>query len=567
MMEACTLALYQKNIFRVTGLPVDATSKEVARQAQKLQMLEEMGGAAVGSQPAFALAVLSTTDEIRNALSRMKEPEHRIVDEFFWYWPEKFGASGDDPAIQAMLAGEKERAVHLWKEREKQGSYVAQHNMAVMYHMHAVDWTNYHVSADLDRQREGLVKAYWRESFERWEPLMESDEFWDMLKERVRSLNDEALTTGFIRRMQRQLPMALDRINAEAALLLAEQGRMDWAKFHVDFMRETHSGLDDVESTMELVLSPTRRRIEQHLESCSAQFQKSGQRSCEPIQRLIEQCRPLLGIYDLFHGKDSHQRSELFDHVAEQITSNLVEYQQKTGDDASCVVFLKLALDFASGSRVRERIIENISTCEGNVSGDLIKPFFVRLHEILEDEINPAQKLARITGEILSKMPQIAQSLGVTSDTYREFGDSLAIALRSISVDSHNQNRDYGTANLAIQQAFNLSSNADLKNRIRNDIKALQDSENSYVCAVCSQAKPDASCTLRMPIVSLPPEIMSKISNEDRRNGYVDIPRCRACRDRQSQPSKPSSSGCLLLLFIPSIAGISILSQLFRLFE
>jgi hypothetical protein len=379
-------------------------------------------------------------------------------------------------------------------------------------------------------------------------------------------LNDEALTTGFVRRMLKQLPVALDRINAEAALLLAEQGRMDWAKFHVNFMRETHSGLDDVDSTAELVLYPTRRRVEQHLESCSAQFRKSAQRSPESVQRLIQQCRPLLGLFDLFHGKDSHQRSELFDHVAEQITSILVAYQEKTGDDAGCVVFLKQALDFASGSRVRERIIQNISTCEGNVEGELVKPFFVRLHEIDEDKINPAQKLARITAEILSQMPQIAQSLGVTSDTYRELGDSLSIVLRRISVDAHNQSRDYGTANLAIQQALKLASNADLKGRIRDDIKALQESENSYKCAVCSQAKPDPACTLRMPIGSLPPEIISKISNEDIRMGYVEIPRCRACRDRQSQPRKSASSGCLVLLFIPSIAGISILIQLLRSF-
>lgn len=566
MMEACTLALYQKNIFRVTGLPVDATSKEVSRQAQKLQMLEEMGGAAAGPQPAFALTVPPTTDEIRNALSRMKEPEKRIVDEFFWYWPEEFGASKADPAIQAMLAGDTEAAVRLWRDREKMGSHVAQHNMAIMYHMYAVDWTNYHVSADLDPGLDEQIKGYWRKSFERWEPLIESDELWDMLKERVRSLNDEALTTGFVRRMLKQLPVALDRVNAEAALLLAEQGRMDWAKFHVNFMRETHSGLDDVDSTAELVLSPTRRRVEQHLESCSAQFRKSAQRSTESVQMLIQQCRPLLGLYDLFHGKDSHQRSELFDHVADQITSILVAYQGKTGDDAGCVALLKQALDFASGSRVRERIIQNISTCEGNVAGQLLKPFFLRLHEIDEDKITPAQKLARITAEILSQMPLIAQSLGTTSDTYREFGDSLSIVLRKISVDAHNNSRDYITANSAIQQALRLASNADLKSRIRDDIKALQESENSYKCAVCSQAKPDPACTLRMPIGLLPAEVISNISSEDIRKGYVEIPRCRACRDRQSQPKKAASSGCLVLLFIPTIAGITILFQLLRTF-
>ena len=116
LMDACTLDLYKKNIFRITGLSVDATSKEVSRQVQKLQMLEDMGGSdAAGPQPAFALAGKRSSDEIRDALSRMKEPEHRLIDEFFWFWPEEFGASKDDAAIQAMLSGDEKGAYQLWR--------------------------------------------------------------------------------------------------------------------------------------------------------------------------------------------------------------------------------------------------------------------------------------------------------------------------------------------------------------------------------------------------------------------------------------------------------------------
>jgi hypothetical protein len=136
--------------------------------------------------------------------------------------------------------------------------------MAIMYHMHAIDWTNYHISYDIDQNVDEQIKSYWRKSFERWEELIERDELWDMLKERIRSLEDDALTTGFVRRMLKILPQALDRVNADAALKLAEQGRLDWARFHVDFMNETHQGLDDVESTAEMVLAPTKLRVEQY---------------------------------------------------------------------------------------------------------------------------------------------------------------------------------------------------------------------------------------------------------------------------------------------------------------
>ncbi len=474
MLDACTLALYQKNIFRVTGLPVDATSKEVSRQAQKLQMLEEMGGAAATPQPAFALIVPPTTDEIRNALTRMKEPEHRIVDEFFWYWPENFGGSKEDPAIQAMLAGDTEAAVRLWRDREKQGSHVAQHNMAIMYHMYAVDWTNYHISADLDPGLDEQIKGYWRKSFERWEPLIESDELWDMLKERVRSLNDEALTTGFVRRMLKQLPVALDRVNAEAALNLAEQGRIDWARFHVDFMRETHPGLDDVDGTAELVLGPARKRVLQHLKTAEEQVQKNPRIGTQLASHLMDTCRPLMEIYDLFHGADAHQRNELFDQVADRVADLLVSHQKATGDNSAFVSLLRRALLFASGSHVRERLMKNIDIGETNVAHESLKPLFSTLESIENSSGAASLKLQRVQSDVITQLPRWASTLGSSSEAYKDLLNSVAIALRNISIDSHNNESDTETAVNSVRIALKLANDVDIINRIKGDLKSLE---------------------------------------------------------------------------------------------
>ena len=112
-MEACTLSLYDKNIFRITELPVDASAKDVSRQAQKQQMLAEMGDNTSSVKAPFAPLHSPDEDQIREALARMKMPEDRIVDEFFWFWPEEFGNSKADPAIQAMLSGDSEKAAEI----------------------------------------------------------------------------------------------------------------------------------------------------------------------------------------------------------------------------------------------------------------------------------------------------------------------------------------------------------------------------------------------------------------------------------------------------------------------
>jgi hypothetical protein len=515
-MEACTLALYQKNIFRVTGLPVDATSKEVSRQAQKLQMLEEMGGGSTGPQPAFPLAIPPTTDEIRAALSRMKEPEHRIVDEFFWYWPEEFGASKSDPAIQAMLAGDTESAVRFWRTREKMGSHVAQHNMAIMFHMFAVDWTNYHVSYNIDKTLDDQIKGYWRKSFERWEELIERDELWDMLKTRIRSLEDEALTTGFVRRMVKQLPSALDKVNAEAALRLAEQGRLDWARFHVDFMNETHPGLDDVESTSEMVLEPTKIRVEQYLKSFEQQAKKNPEKGGELANELLDRCRPMMDLFDLFHGNDAHQRNDLFDKVANTVQQMVIYLLNSTGNNKAFVTLLQKALTFASGANVREVIINNISIGEGNLKGQLLEPIFKSLKSIQESANKQKTKLAAITENIIPKLPEVASKIGPDSEMCKNLFDSIAITLRGISVDANNLENDYLTALEAVNLAVKLAKSQELKTRLQSDKAQLHNNMQ----------------------VSISNTISTK---------------------------KTASSGCLVLFLVPSLAGISIIYHFIKI--
>ena len=505
LMEACTLDLYKKNIFRITGLSVDATSKEVSRQVQKLQMLEDMGGGDVaGSQPAFSLAGKRSSDEIRDALSRMKEPEHRIVDEFFWFWPEEFGSSKDDPAIQAMLAGDEGTAFKLWKDREKAGSHVAQHNMAVMYHMLAVDWTNYHISAKIDEAQDIAIQENWKKAFERWEPMIEADELWDMLKERVRSIDDEALTTGFVRRILKVLPEALDRVNAEAALKLAEQGRIDWAKFHINFMRETHQGLDDVDSTSEMVLEPTQKRVEQYLESFSSKVEKSPQHGAELAQELLDRCHPMMGLFDLFHGSEAHQRNDLFDKVAETILQMVISHQKATGDNKTFATSLQNTLQIASGSHIRERIIKNISIAEENNKGKLLEPIFIALREIQDSTVSQRLKLEKMKLQVISRLPNLSSELGSDSKLCSQTYDSVAIVLRGISVDAHNNENDSFTASEAIKLALKLVKSGELRGRIHAD--SLQLEVNEQVLASSRSA---------------------------------------------------SSSGCLFLLLIPSFAGIS----------
>ncbi len=473
LIEASTLDLYRKNIFRITGLPVDATPKEVARQAQKLQMMEEVSGGAITSS-AFQLTPPPTAEDIRSALARMKEPEHRLVDEFFWYWPEDFGDSKNDPAIKALLAGDGQIALDIWVQKELEGSIAAKHNLAVMFHMYAVDWTEHQLVYELESGRAEKIKANWNDAFTYWEKLADSDELWDVVKGRVKALEDEALTLGFVRRMRKLLPQALDRINAEAALKFAELGRTEWARYHIDLMRQTHQGYDDVDATAELVLAPTRKRVQQRLEAVRDRSEKEPTEGVELSRDLMKYCLPMMALFDLFHGAESHQRADLFDEVAETALDSLVDYQKATGDNHSFLQLLQQALLFASGSHLRERLIKNISIGKSNVAFETLEPVFTKLSNIEKSALQPWQKWAEIKSGILPKLPSLASSIGQTNEVYQQFMDSLAIVLRGIAIDAYNKFQDLATSDAAIQLALKLAVDPNLKTKINGDITTLE---------------------------------------------------------------------------------------------
>src|SRR5262249_38623914 len=142
------------NAFRITGLPVDATLRDIGKQAERLKLLAELGQDPQ-SNVAMPLRPSPTVDDIRDAIQRLKDPEKRLIDEFFWFWPQKFGESRSDAAIKALEEGNLESAADIWMSKRKDPTegVAATHNLALIFHVSALDWENKCLTADIDANR------------------------------------------------------------------------------------------------------------------------------------------------------------------------------------------------------------------------------------------------------------------------------------------------------------------------------------------------------------------------------------------------------------------------------
>jgi hypothetical protein len=470
LLDVATKDLFRKNAFRITGLPVDATARDIGKHAEKLKVLAELGQDA---QPnaAFPLRPSPTLEDVRDAIQRLKDPEKRLIDEFFWFWPENFGGSRSDAAIQALEKGDLDTATDIWKSKRKHPTegIVATHNLALIYHIAALDWENHSLRTEIDAKRREEVTEYWKAAFYRWNRILADEQLWEKVLTRIRQLNEPNLTSGFARRMRTTLPAALVKVNAELALDFAEAGKSELARFHTDLMDGTSESKAHVAKIAELVLTPGRKRIQERVRKAIERGNKDPSDAVAAARELLEQARGTLFLFDLFISKNADFRNDAFDEVAEACNRLQVMYHKATNDNETCLEFLKIVLPFAASQEVREQIEKNIAALKGVAASKKLEPIYGLLKSIQDSKDLPTERLKRFQRDVVAAIETRVATLTSHSDEWNELLDSAAIVLRNISLDAWNKHQDEATAAAANLLALRYASTAELKRRLAED--------------------------------------------------------------------------------------------------
>jgi hypothetical protein len=474
LIEAATRQIYDNNAFRITGLPVTASAKEISKHGEKLQVLHELGQAGVPTG-AFAKASPPTADEIREALQRLKEPESRLIDEFFWFWPNDGSNGKSEPAMQALWQGDERRAIDLWTKQEsaQDNGYAARHNLAVAYHLRAIELENNLLATSVTAEQQTNVEAGWREAFTRWETIATDEHLWGRVSERIRQLEDPRLTTGFGRRMRGSLPEALDKVNAEFALAYAESGKMTEAARHVKYMRQTHQGIDNVEKTSELVLAPARTRVVEQMTRAQERGEKDPKDGMAAARELLVSGRKTLALFELFFGENHSTRNELSDDIARICNRLPIAYHKATGNDRTCLEVLKAALPFATSIDLRQQIEENIRTLSGNLHHKQLEPIYQALKAIQDSTEKAKKRLERMRNELESMLKSNWSELLKYKEQKDQICDAFAVVLREISLAAWNNEKDKATAVAANNWALEYATGGELLARLNQDRQTL----------------------------------------------------------------------------------------------
>ena len=479
LLDVATPELFRTNAFRITGLHVDATTREIAKHTDKLKMMEELGQGKSVHTGAFALKTPPSVDQIREAIQRLKEPEQRIIDEFFWFWPREFGQSAMDPAIMALESGDADTALEIWEllETNPKEGVIAVHNIAVLWQCMALEWERHYAKeSKFTKEQRAEVDKLWRGSFKRWELLAVDDLFWAKVSARIKDLDDPRLTTGFARRMRATLPQALDKINAELALRYAESGDLASARTHVAFMRESNAGIDDIAATVELVLAPATARLKQQMERAKERVGMNVSETPSVVRELLDSAREAFRIFDLFLGKNSEIADDLSDEIAILCNHLQIPHHKSNGDDKGCFDLLALILPFAKSSDTKKQIEKNLEVLKSNLAFKRMEPVHKILKGIQDSVALPSGRLESFKSKAVPAIATVAHGFEI-SDAFSDLCDSAAIVLREIGLSAWNEHQDLTTAVSANSMAIRYVRDKQLRDRLSQDTKTLREME------------------------------------------------------------------------------------------
>ncbi len=302
LLKVGTPDLYAHNAFRLTGLMVTASMREVARYGDRLKLLQQVGGQAAAGLPAMLGSThVPGPDELRTALRNLMDLPTRALHEFFWLWPNSWEQPEGDAAFMSLRQMDLETAKAIWTAREADGQCcISTHNLAVLSHMRALDLSLRDLKKPLPSEALNEMYAEWRMAMKRWRRIAEDEDLWDHYKARITHMDDPSVTTGLARRLRGDLHWAFDRILAMLAVAYAQKKRRIECQWLISFLKASLGGFGEAfQRATDHALARVRERLDHALQKARQQVQTAEIEGIASARLLLDAATPLLKVMEL----------------------------------------------------------------------------------------------------------------------------------------------------------------------------------------------------------------------------------------------------------------------------
>ena len=378
---------YRQNAFRVLALPIDVTMRDIKRRQVRLEACRKLGTKPSNGEHIYLpLDPPPDEDDISRSIQRLQDPQARLLDEFFWFWPQEISSS-NDPGLKLLKSNRRNEAMHLWEKSATAGKDVgiSIHNLAVLFHATALDMEYKARKQKLSERENQAIQMCWKQAFINWRKLLEDEGFWSRVTAKIREAKDPRLTTGTAHRRRQSLPEELLMVNARLALEAAEKGRSQDAQKHITIMQKSQFEQSLVYEVLRKVVHDIRQRIKMRCVELSAKADKDHSKADNVATELLKETAPLLSVIDLLLPKEDVARVNAHDEVATAAMQCQILHGNKTADWKTSLDILQEALRLVGSESVLSRIRKNIEIVTINMKVNLC--FFCERNQADNDSV------------------------------------------------------------------------------------------------------------------------------------------------------------------------------------
>ncbi len=443
LSQGATLEGLTHNPFRIFGLRVDSTNKEIDNAIKDLRIQMELGAEL---SHAFALGAIEPSVLMQSS-QRLKDPVQRICDECFWFWPLDLGTQ--DVALDLIANGDKAGAKAAWLEFVDHPEWgpIAVHNLAI----HTL-LESFGDSTELDKYGQ-YTKDF-----------LSSPVCVSRIKARLRTLDDPRLprnaATDIIEELRRVMATVQIRIGLERL------AQMDTVRGQ----RNLHCArkiAGDEHLLGELVES----ELEAELERLEAKNAMPIDTATEADwTHLFEQAQYTMGRMQPFPSLAA--RRELLGNRTATVLRRVSIYQyNERKNRKKALEIAKKAQSLATGDML-QKIKDDIRTVQAGIESEQDDQIFDVIHSRIEKMAEmPTGSMMAYEGQAILRAINTAVSKGGSKERADVLYHNLAWCLRGKAVKAFNENDDLSTARLLVATAQEVVADSERRGMRKDELK------------------------------------------------------------------------------------------------
>jgi len=484
LMEHATPELYVGNAFRLTGLSVHATERELSRHIQKIEMAERLGTRTAAVPGPLGVSP-PDVEATKAAVQRTQEVERRLLDEFFWLWPLPEHAL-EERRGQLPLPSSHEQlvdAIAAWKRAASQNldHGLCAHNLAVLGHLQALDLELRQRTAPLSVAECATRDGLWVAAFAQWREALDTPTLWEELAERIESLADPRLDRAVMVRLRRGLPMAV----LSTAVRLAVRAH-DPAEVKRLVALVTSSGFQP--GAVRKASTPLVDRIRETLSNHALEAQQMAKQTPTQAdvisQGLLTHAWASLETLSLLLGPSDSVTAHSHDEVALAADECLEHFARETGDWPAVLKTLKQIEFLARGPSAKETIRGHLKIVSANALSDQASAQFEGLSKRLQAIVGAAASAEDRFAQmrvVMDSAPQLSEE----PDYLVARSGLFAHWLQQLALRVNNDDEKYALALEIVELGLTFCKDPEILNKLIDARKTI--SSNADAAAIARQ--------------------------------------------------------------------------------